>query len=68
VVEPLVLPVGADAEVGEEPTAATDDGADAGEWGGGGTPSDTSEEHHRKDLPQTSSSWSPCGHGSCHPR
>jgi hypothetical protein len=52
VVEPLVLPVGADAEVGEEPTAATDDG----EWGGGGTPSDTSEEHHRKDLPLTSSS------------
>jgi hypothetical protein len=30
VVEPLVLPAGADAEVGGEPTTATDAAADAG--------------------------------------
>jgi hypothetical protein len=52
VVEPLVLPTGADAEVGGKPTAAAADGvdaaaADAGDWGGGGTPSGTSKEHYR---------------------
>jgi hypothetical protein len=40
----------ADAEVGGEPTTADDDGADAGggggEWGSGGTPSGTLEEHY----------------------
>jgi PAB1-binding protein PBP1 len=51
-VEPLVLPAGADAEVGGKPTAATDAGddvaADAGEadrWGNDDTPSDTLREH-----------------------
>jgi hypothetical protein len=67
VVEPLVLHTGADAEVGGEPTAADDDGADAAEWGGGDTRSGTSEEHYRMELPRPSSSWSPCGHGSHRP-
>jgi hypothetical protein len=48
-----VLPVGADAEVGRELTAAAD--ADAGvgvevdRWSRGGTPSGTSEEHYRME-------------------
>jgi hypothetical protein len=60
--------IGANAVVGGKPTATTDDGAvaNAGEWGGGGTPSSTSEEHYRMELPQPSSSWSPCGHGTRH--
>jgi hypothetical protein len=51
-VEPLVLPAGADAEVGGKPTAATDASddvaADAGEadrWGNDDTPSGTLKEH-----------------------
>jgi hypothetical protein len=46
-----VLPAGADAEVGAEPTAAA--GTDAGavievdRWRHGGTPFDTSGEHYR---------------------
>jgi hypothetical protein len=42
-VEPLVLPVGVDAEVGGKPTAAAGVGADtAGRWGEeDGTPSGT---------------------------
>jgi hypothetical protein len=58
--------------VGKEPTATAGDGVDvatdADEWGGGGTPSGTSKKHYEMELPRTSSSWSPCGHGSCHPR
>jgi hypothetical protein len=59
-VEPQVLPASAGAEVGREPTAATD--ADAGaragvdRWGRGGTPSYTSEEHYWMEQPQPSSS------------
>jgi hypothetical protein len=49
-VEPLVLPAGADAEVGGEPTTAADTAADAGvevdRWGRGGTPSGTLEEYY----------------------
>jgi hypothetical protein len=45
-----VLPAGAGAEVGGEPTAAADADAGAGvevdRWGRGGTPSGTSEEHY----------------------
>jgi hypothetical protein len=47
-----VLPAGAGAEVGGEPTTAVDADADAGagvevdRWGRGGTPSGTSEEHY----------------------
>jgi hypothetical protein len=47
-----VLPAGADAEVGREPTAATDANAgvvvavEVGRWNHGGTPSGTSEEHY----------------------
>jgi hypothetical protein len=64
-----VLPAGADAEVGGEPTAATNADADAAaavevdRWGRGGTPSSTSEEHYWIEQPQPSSSWFPCGHG-----
>ncbi len=68
-VEPWVLPAGAGAEVGGEPTAAADasvDAAVAGEVGRrsrGGTPSGTLGEHYRMELPQPSSSWFPCGRG-----
>jgi hypothetical protein len=61
-----VLPVGADAEVGGEPTATADADAGAvvavevGRWNRGGTPSVTSEEHYRTELPHPSSSWFPC--------
>jgi hypothetical protein len=67
-----VLPDGVGAEVGGEATAATGTGVDAaaaGEvsrWSHGGTPSGTSGEHFRMELPQPSSSWFPCGHGSHH--
>jgi hypothetical protein len=54
-VEPYVLPTGAGIEVGGEPTAAADAGASAavgvGRWSCGGTPSGTSEEHYRMELP-----------------
>jgi hypothetical protein len=64
-----VLPAGAGAEVGGEPTAATDTNAGAGaavevrRWGRGGTQSGTSEEHYWIEQSQLSSSWFPCGHG-----
>jgi hypothetical protein len=71
-VEPLVLPAGADAEVGGEPTTAADVAADAGvevdRWGRGGTPSGTSEEHYWMERSQPSSSWFPCGCRLHHPR
>jgi hypothetical protein len=57
-----VLPVGAGAEVGREPTTATDIDAGAaaavevGRWSRGGTPSGTSEEHYWMEQPQPSSS------------
>jgi hypothetical protein len=43
-----VLPAGAGAEVGREPTATVDAGAgvEVDRWSRGGTPSDTSEEHY----------------------
>jgi hypothetical protein len=45
-----VLPAGAGAEVGGEPTTAADadagGGVEADRWGRGGTPSGTSEEHY----------------------
>jgi hypothetical protein len=45
-----VLPAGADAEVGGEPTAAVNATVGAGvevdRWGRGGTPFGTSEEHY----------------------
>jgi hypothetical protein len=54
-VEPLVLPAGANAEVGREPTAMADTGAAVavrvGRWSCGGTPPSTSEEHYRMELP-----------------
>jgi hypothetical protein len=62
-----VLPPGAGAEVGGEPTAATDAGADAdevGQWGHDGTPSGTLDEHYWTELPQPSSSLPPRGRGS----
>jgi hypothetical protein len=52
-----VLPMGAGAEVGWEPTAATDTGTNAaaairvGRWSRGGTLSGTSEEHYRMEQP-----------------
>jgi hypothetical protein len=62
-----MLPVGADAEAGEEPTTVVDAAAGAGvavdRWGRGGTPSGTSEEHYWMERPQPSSSWFPCGRG-----
>jgi hypothetical protein len=73
-VEPWVLPAGADAEVGREPTAAADAGVDAtadgkvGRWGHDGTPSGTLEEHYRTELPQPSSSLLPYGRSSHRPR
>jgi hypothetical protein len=68
VVEPLVLPAGADAEVGGKPTDVDDAAAgEAGRWGVGDTLSDTLEEYYRMELPQHFSSWSPCGRGSHHP-
>jgi hypothetical protein len=57
-----VLLADAGVVVGEEPTAATDAGADVATaigvswWNRGGTLSDTSEEHFRTELPQPSSS------------
>ncbi len=49
-VEPLVLPTGADAEVGGKPTATTDASAgaadEAGRRGRSGTPSGTLGEHY----------------------
>jgi hypothetical protein len=68
-----VLHTSAGIEVGREPTAAADASAGAtaavrvGRWSRGGTPSDTSEEHYRMELPQPSSSWFPCGRGWHHP-
>jgi hypothetical protein len=66
-----VLPTGAGAEVGGEPTAAADaeTGAvvEVGRWSCGGTPSGTSEEHYQMEQPQPSSSWFPCGRGWHHP-
>jgi hypothetical protein len=64
-----VLPAGAGAEVGGEPTATADAGAGAaaavrvGRCSRGGTPSGTSEEHYRMELPQPSTSWFPCERG-----
>jgi hypothetical protein len=69
-----MLPAGAGAEVGGEPTAATDAAADtivAGKvvrWSRDGTLSGTLREHSRTELPQPSSSWFPCGHRSHLPR
>jgi hypothetical protein len=57
-----VLPTGADAKVGGEPTVVADAGVDVavtgevGRWSRGGTPFGTSEEHYRMELPQPSSS------------
>jgi hypothetical protein len=68
-----MLPTGAGAEVGGEPTAAADASVDAavadevGRWSCGGTPFGTSEEHYRMELPQPCSSWFPCGRGLHHP-
>jgi hypothetical protein len=65
-VESYVLPAGASAEVGREPTTAVDTCAGAaaatgvGRWSRGGTPFDTLEEYYRMELPQPSSSWFPC--------
>jgi hypothetical protein len=62
-----VLPIGAGAGVGGEPTTAmdADDGAGAvvevDRWGHDGTPSGNSEEHYRMKQSQPSSSWFPCG-------
>jgi hypothetical protein len=54
-VEPWVLPAGAGAEVGGEPTATTDAGAatvdEAGRWSRDGTPPGTLEEHCQTELP-----------------
>jgi hypothetical protein len=68
-VEPSVLPIGAEAEVGGKPTTAADAGADvaadageAGRWGDDGTPSSILGEHYQMELPQPFFSWSPCGH------
>jgi hypothetical protein len=50
VVEPLVLPAGADVNVGGKPNAAANAGADvdeAGTWGEDDTPFGTLEEHYR---------------------
>jgi hypothetical protein len=66
-----VLPTGAGAEVGVEPTTAADTGAGAGavaavgvgRWSHGGTPSGTLEEHYWTELPHHSSSWFPCERG-----
>jgi hypothetical protein len=64
-----VLPAGAGAEVGGEPTAAADADAGAGaaievgRWSRGGTPSGTSKEHYWMEQSQPSSSWFPCGCG-----
>jgi hypothetical protein len=62
-----VLPAGADAKVGGEPTAAVDATAAArvevDRWGHGGTSSGTTEEHYWMEQPQPSSSWFPCGRG-----
>jgi hypothetical protein len=69
-----MLPAGASAEVGREPTIAADAGAGAvavvgvGRWSHGGTPSGTSEEHYRMELPQPSSSLFPYGRGLHHLR
>jgi hypothetical protein len=73
VVEPLVLPAGAGAEVGREPSVAADIGVDVasgkvGRWHHGGTPSSTLEEHYRTELPQPSSSLFPYECGSHHLR
>jgi hypothetical protein len=68
-----VLPAGAGAEVGGEPTATIDAGAGAaaavgvGRWSRGGTPFGNSEEHYRMELPQPFSSWFPCGRRLHHP-
>jgi hypothetical protein len=54
-----LLPIGAGAEVGREPTAAVDAGADVvadagevGKWGRDGTPSSASGEHYRTEMPR----------------
>jgi hypothetical protein len=68
------MPTGAGAEVGGEPTAAADAGAgdaaadEVDRWSHGGTPSDTSKEHFRTELPRPSSSWFPCECGLYHSR
>jgi hypothetical protein len=57
-----VLLAGVGAEVGREPTATAHTSAGAaatgglGRWSRGGTPSGTSGEHFRTELPQPSSS------------
>jgi hypothetical protein len=45
-VEPWVLPDGASAEVGGEPTATAAAADKAGRWGRDGTPSSTLERHY----------------------
>jgi hypothetical protein len=51
VVEPLVLRVGVDAEVGRKPTVGANDDV-AGRWGEeDGTPSVTFKEHYGMELP-----------------
>jgi hypothetical protein len=74
-VEPWVLTAGAGAEMCEKPTAVPNAGAnvatDAGEtgrWGCDGTPFGTSVEQYQIELPQPSSSCSPYGRRSYHPR
>jgi hypothetical protein len=60
-VDPWVLPTGAGAQVGGEPIAAADAGAEAaaadeaGRWDHDGTPPGTLEGHYSTELPQPSS-------------
>jgi hypothetical protein len=67
-VEPFVLPIGADTEVGKKPTTSGGMAADtAGRWGEeGGTPFGTSVGHYWMKLPQPSSSCFPCARRSYH--
>jgi hypothetical protein len=58
-----VLPAGAGAKVGGEPTATTDAdvgaGVEVGRWSHGGTLSGTLEERNYMEQPQPSSFWFP---------
>jgi hypothetical protein len=64
-----VLPTGASAEVGGEPTATTDASAGAvaavglDRWSRDGTPSGTSEMHYWMEHPRSFSSWFSCERG-----
>jgi hypothetical protein len=67
-VELLVLPAGADVEVGGEPTAAAGTTDAAGRWGEEeGTPPYALARHCWMKLPWPSSSCLPCAQGSYHP-